>query len=570
MITFHDHEKSPVTCSVQEQGSLSDKDSPAIITTGAVDFNDKLDVEKYGSTKRGLKARHVNLMIIGQTIGTGLFIGLGSPLYKSGSLSLLLGFIAWSMLGVMPLIFATATFASYLPINGCFIHLAARVVDPALGFAVNIIYIYTCMMFVALEAVGVASVIQFWTGVNPAVFIAVCIVVWFLVNAWGVKYYGEIEAASAFIKVLLIIGLMFFGLITMSGGNPKGDAFGFRNWGAGGLFKDYLVEGPTGRFLGWWSTLLYAAFACGGPDQIGLLGGEMVNPRRLLPSAARATYFRICFFYFGGIFFMCALCSSINPKLVEAQEAGSGGILSSPWVIGIQDVGVSGLASLVNACVMTSAFSCGNGFLYGATRSLYASSLAGYTPRFFSKCLKNGTPIYALLASLAVGCLAFLSCSEGTNVVFNWFINLSTTGMLCTYVSLWITYFKFRKAIAVQMCDVKSPEYPYYKGPFWLTNWFAYFSFGFCLVVLFFNGFWIFFPGQFAVADLFSSYFAPVMFPILYFGWKFIKKTKIRSPEEADLTTGKKEVDEDQEECEAARMNNPRKGLDKWIHKVLD
>lgn len=94
MITFHDHEKLPVTCLVQEQGLLSDKDSPAIITTGAVDFNDKLDVEKYGSTKRGLKARHVNLMIIGQTIGTGLFIGLGSPLYKLGSLSLLLGFIA--------------------------------------------------------------------------------------------------------------------------------------------------------------------------------------------------------------------------------------------------------------------------------------------------------------------------------------------------------------------------------------------------------------------------------------------------------------------------------------------
>ena len=34
---------------------------------------------------------------------------------------------------------------------------------------------------------------------------------------------------SSMLKVLLIVGLMFFGLIAMCGGNPKKDAFGLRH-----------------------------------------------------------------------------------------------------------------------------------------------------------------------------------------------------------------------------------------------------------------------------------------------------------------------------------------------------
>lgn len=559
-----DKEKAQVSYDIEQTLEYSDDKQPP------KDFHAKLDKDKYGETKRGLKGRHLNLMIIGQTIGTGLFIGLGLPLYTLGSLSLLLGFIVWLTFGVMPLIFAAATFSLYLPIPGCFLHLGARIVDPAFGFAVNYIYTYTCMMFVALEATGVASVIQFWTDINPAVFIAITIVVWFLVNIFGVRYYGEIEGAAAFLKIVLICGLMMFGLVAMCGGNPNNEVLGFKRWNQGGLFREFLATGSTGRFLGWWNVLIYAAFACGGPDQIALLGGEMENPRKQLPLAARATYFRICLFYFGGIFFMNSICAANDPVLVAAKENGSSGVLLSPWVIGIQSLGVKGLALVVNAGVLTLAFSCGNGFLYGATRSLYGASLAGYAPRFFSKCLKNGTPIYALIMSLAIGCLAFLSCSDGTNVVFNWFINLSTTGMLCTYLLLWIIYFKFKKAVAVQGTPLDSPEYPYYRGPRWLHDYVAYFSCGFCVVVLFFNGFWVFFPSKFTVLDLFALYFAPVFWIVLYVAWKILKRTKIRSPEEADLTTGKQEFDEYENEFLAKQEEKRKPGFMGFLQRLME
>ncbi|KAI1047351.1 hypothetical protein LB505_012760 [Fusarium chuoi] len=51
-------------------------------------------------------------------------------------------------------------------------------------------------------------------------------------------------------KIILIIGLILLTLITMCGGNPRGDAYGFRYWGDGNAMHAYYTDGATGRFLG--------------------------------------------------------------------------------------------------------------------------------------------------------------------------------------------------------------------------------------------------------------------------------------------------------------------------------
>ncbi|KAM9928970.1 hypothetical protein OXX59_001489 [Metschnikowia pulcherrima] len=512
------------------------------ISSGAKDFDDKFDVEKYGTTKRKLSSRHVSLMIIGQSIGTGLYIGLKTPLQQSGSLSLFIGFVLWAVTMVWPLMMAVGEMCSYLPIKGSFLHYAARWLDPAMGFAVTIIYLYTSLMFVCVEVVAFASVISYWTDASPAIFITIGLVSILFFNVFGVNWYGEVEFFSSILKVILIVGLMCFSLIAMCGGNPHGDAFGFRNWKEGGLFREYLVSGSTGKFLGLWNVLIYAAFACGGADMLGMIAGEVSQPRKNIALAAKRTYIRIYLFYIGGIFFMNSLCSSVNPDLVAA--AGQAGAASSPWVIGIKSVGVHGLDSVVNAVVMTSAWSCGNGFTYGAARSAYSAALAGYLPRVFSKCLGNGCPIVAVVFSMLIGCLSYMSVSESSNTVFNWFINLSTTGLLCTYLVIWMCYFKFRKAVRAQNSD--QLEDKYFKVPKLMSPWLCYWGAFFNFIVLFFNGFWAFFPGNITVANIFTSYFAPVFFVALYLGWKIFRKTHWRTDLEADITTGKLEIDEEE------------------------
>lgn len=537
-----------------ELGYAEDKDISV-----AKDFHE-VRVDGFGLTRRKLNSRHVLLMIIGQSIGTGLFVGLKTPLMTSGSLSLFLGFLIWAATMIWPLMLAVGEMCSYLPLKGTFLHFASRWLDPALGFAVTVMYLYTTLMFICVEAVAFASVAEYWTDISPAVFVTICLATILLFNVFGANWYGEVEFCSSILKVILVVGLMFFGLITMCGGNPHGDAYGFRNWSKGGLFKSYLVDGSTGQFLGFWNTLIYAAFSCGGPDMLGMVAGEISQPRRNIAMAAKRTYIRIFLFYIGGIFFMNSMCASNNAELVAASAAGKGGAAASPWVIGIKSVGVHGLDSVVNAVVLTSAWSCGNGFTFGAARSAYSAALAGYLPKIFSYCLKNGCPIVAVLFAMSIGCLSYMTVSNTASTVLNWFINLSTTGLLCTYLVMWMCYFKFKRAVAVQPCDHDDPKY--YKMSRFLHPYVTYWAFFLNIVVLFFNGFWIFFPGQFSVPNLFTSYFAPVFFVVLYIFWKLLKKTHWRTDEEADIISGKAEID-DEEEAEAQEMalRPRRKGI---------
>jgi amino acid transporter len=80
----------------------------------------------------------------------------------------------------------------------------------------------------------------------------------------AVRWYGEIEFITASFKILLMIGLLFATFITMVGGNPNHDAYGFRYWK--NPMKEYLETGSLGHFLGFWRIFIYAGFACGGPD----------------------------------------------------------------------------------------------------------------------------------------------------------------------------------------------------------------------------------------------------------------------------------------------------------------
>lgn len=87
------------------------------------------------------------------------------------------------------------------------------------------------------------------------------------------------------------------------------------------------------------------------------------------------------------------LVPSNDPNILRS----TGTAASSPFVIAFKRVGIKGLPSVINAGVLTSAFSAANSGLYGSSRTLYGLSLRGQAPRIFSKCLKkNGLPIVAL------------------------------------------------------------------------------------------------------------------------------------------------------------------------------
>ncbi|KAK2612650.1 hypothetical protein QQS21_001266 [Conoideocrella luteorostrata] len=494
---------------------------------------------KYGETKRGLSPRHVQLMAIGGSIGTGLFVGIGSRLSQSGPLSLVLGYLLWGTLFVWPCNLCVAEMCAYLPVRGSIFELASRFVDPALGFAMGWTYFYAGVMLVCTEYSAVATVMQYWnTEVNPAAWIAMSMVVCIALNVVAVKYYGESEFIMASTKIILLIGLILLTVITMCGGNPHHDAYGFRHWQNGNAMHPYYASGAVGCFLGWWRVMIYAGFTIAGPDMIALAAGEIQNPRRTIPRVAKLIFYRLVGFYVLGVLGVGIICSSRDNRLLGAIADDNAGSAASPWVIGIQNLGIDGLPHVVNAAVLLSGLSCGNAYLYSSSRTLYGLARDGQAPKFLMKCTKSGVPVYAVAVVSLITCVTFLVSSNAAVQVFNWFVDLTTTGLIATYTFMLVIFIFWHRARRYQ--DLPDGALPYVAPvqPYW-----AYFALGLGCLALTFIGFDSFVP--FKPQGFVTGYFCIPYSSTLYFGCKIWKKTKIVDPRTADLVSGKAEVDEE-------------------------
>ncbi|KAI5467683.1 amino acid permease/ SLC12A domain-containing protein [Mariannaea sp. PMI_226] len=494
---------------------------------------------KYGQTRRGLSPRHVQLMAIGGSIGTGLFVGIGGVLSKAGPLSLILGYLIWGMGFVWPCNLCVAEMCSYLPIRGTIFELASRFVDPALGFSMGWTYFYAGVMLVCVEYSAVATLMQFWVpDVNPAAWVVMAMAICILLNVVAVKWYGESEFVMASLKILLLFGLLLLTLITMCGGNPEKDAYGFRHWGGGRAMQEYHGTGALGRFCGWWKVVLYAGFTVAGPDMISLASGEIQNPRRTIPRVAKLIFYRLIGFYVLGVLAVGIICSSQDPRLLGALTNGDSGVAASPWVIGISNLKIHGLPHLINFLILTSGLSCGNAYLYASSRTLYGLARDGQAPAFFMKCTKSGVPIYGVAAVSLITCVTFLVASENSVTVFYWFVDLTTTGLIASYSMMMVVFVGWYRARIAQGLDASSL---YYTTPF--APYSAYIGLFFGSAALLFVGFDSFQP--FSVQGFITAYFCLPYTVILFFFWKFVKKTKLVDPATADLVSGKKEVDEE-------------------------
>lgn len=142
------------------------------------------------------------------------------------------------------------------------------------------------------------------------------------------------------------------------------------------------------------------------------------------------------------------------------------------------------------------------------------------------------------------------------------FINLSTVSFLITYIIMFITYLRFRAAVQAQI----GLSTLYFRTPLGLQPYVSYIGLSFCSIIIFFNGFYIFWPGAFTAADFISDYFGVAFFIVLFVFWKVYKKTKMVDPRYADIHSGKMEIDDEENEWVTAHPNQ-NKG---WLTQVKD
>lgn len=139
-------------------------------------------------TRRGLSPRHVQLMAIAGGIGVGLFVGVGTVLRDAGPLPLFIGYFIYGVFFIWPTCLNVAEMVAWLPVRGSIYELANRFVDPALGFAMGWTYFFAGTMLVCTEYSAVATVMEYWnTSINPAVWVAMSMVICYFLNMVAVK-----------------------------------------------------------------------------------------------------------------------------------------------------------------------------------------------------------------------------------------------------------------------------------------------------------------------------------------------------------------------------------------------
>src|SRR3954454_10652490 len=339
--------------------------------------------------KRDLKNRHVQLIAIGGTIGTGLFLGSGRAIQLAGP-SIMFAYI---IVGIACFFVMRALGELLLSKTGykSFTDIAEDYIGPWAGFVTGWTYWFCWIMTAMADIIAVGVYVQYWFDIPQWMPAIVCLILLLGLNLLTVKLFGELEFWFALIKVITILALIIIGVILLIIGfqTDAGTVTVKNLWGHGGLFPN----GLSGFLL----SFQMVVFAFVGVELVGVSAAETSNPQKNIPSAINKIPMRILFFYVGALFIIL----SINPW--EQLDTSS-----SPFVQVFSSVGIPVAAGIINFVVLTSAASACNSGLFSTSRILYNLSSHGQGPAKFANLNKNHVPSSALLTSalvLSVGAL---------------------------------------------------------------------------------------------------------------------------------------------------------------------
>ncbi|MFE5582921.1 amino acid permease [Kitasatospora sp. NPDC056531] len=387
--------------------------------------DEKPDEEGY---ERGLGSRQIQMIAIGGAIGTGLFLGAGTAISKSGP-SLILSY-AVAGLVIFAIMRALGELLTYRAVSGSFAEYAREFLGPFAGYVTGWTYWLFWVVTGMAETTAAAVYVKFWAPDIPQWASALTfLVILYAANLISVKLFGEIEFWFSMVKVTAIIGMILIGIGVLTLGFSKaGDTASITHlWQDGGFFPKGI--GATVM------TLQIVMFAYLGVELVGVTAGESENPEKTLPRAINTLPWRIALFYIGALVVILSL--------VPWREFQPG---VSPFVAAFGKIGIPAAAGIINFVVLTAALSSCNSGMYSTGRMLRDLALRGQAPGQLTKLNTRRTPAFAI----TVSCLLM-----GAGVVLNYLVparafeyitSVATVCGLWTWAMILISQIRYRKA----------------------------------------------------------------------------------------------------------------------------
>ncbi|MEH7155913.1 amino acid permease [Neobacillus drentensis] len=443
--------------------------------------------------KRDLKNRHVQLIAIGGTIGTGLFLGSGRAIQLAGPsiifAYLIVGIACFFVMRALgELLLSNARYKS-------FTDFAEEYIGPWAGFVTGWTYWFCWIMTAMADIIAIGVYVQYWFDIPQWIPALICLILLLGLNLLTVKLFGELEFWFAIIKVITILALIVIGIILLVIGfqTDSGTVTVKNLWGHGGLFPN----GISGFFL----SFQMVVFAFVGVELVGVSAAETSNPRKNIPSAINKIPLRILFFYVGALFIL--LC--INPW-TELNAA------NSPFVKTFSLVGIPIAAGIINFVVLTSAASACNSGLFSTSRILFNLSGNKQGPAKFAQLNKNHVPSNALFISTLVLSAGALLSKLIPEQAFGIVTTISAICFIWVWSIILICHLRYRKSRP----DLH--EKSIFKAPFApFINYVVLTLFAFILIIM-----------LYAEATRAALLLTPVWFILLFIFYSFKKKKGVR------------------------------------------
>ncbi len=409
------------------------------------------DTNNSNGLKRNLKSRHMLMISIGGTIGTGLFIGAGQVIHEAGPLGAVLAFIFGGIVMYLVLL-CLAELSVAIPVAGSFQVYANTFISPAIGFTVGWMYWINWVICIASNFTASAIITHAWIpSVSVWEWCLIFIIFTGIINSVSVRLYGEMEFWFAGIKIIAIIIFIISGAGLMSGYIGNEGAIGLSNYSTiSGLF-------PNG-YVSLYFSLITVVFSFQGAELVGIASGECENPEKNIPRVIKGVVIRIIIFY---VFAIAVLGATI-----PYQQAG---VLDSPFAYVFSRAGIPVAAMVMSFVVLTSALSASNSALYVCSRMLWSMSHSGQAPQWLGKVNSNGVPFRGIILSLMFTAISLLTSFYAPQTVYLWLVSsVGMTGCIAWIVISWCQI-NFRKKYINNGGDIKNlifrtPLYP-------LTPW---------------------------------------------------------------------------------------------------
>ncbi|WP_083091262.1 MULTISPECIES: amino acid permease [Rothia] len=446
--------------------------------------------------QQGLKPRQIQMIAMGGSIGTGLFLGAGGRLHDAGPSLIVLyaiaGFFGYLILRQL------GELVSYRPSSGSFVSYTREFYGEKWAFFVGWMYWFSWAATAIVDATATAIYFNWFGRYIPAiqsieqwVVALIVLVVVVSMNLISVKIFGELEFWFALIKIGSLLLFMVIGIFFVIFGTPTGSPVGFSHiaesgWLPNGLLAALVVSQGV-------------IFAYSGIELVGTASGEIKDPRKAIPKAINTVVWRIALFYVGSVLLLSLL---LPYSAYSADE--------SPFVTFFGSIGIDYAAPIMQLVVITAAASSLNAGLYSTGRITHSMAMNGSAPRFTGAMSKSGVPIGGILLTGAVALLGVAINYWKPSEAFEIVLNISAICIVIGWMAITLPHARF-----VALASQGERARPDYRAPLApVTNW---------VTMLFLIGVLVLIAFDYPIGSYSLAAMALVV-PALIVGWFLVRK----------------------------------------------